>query len=325
MSYKHHVWLLKVIDVCHSIRIALPRHRLHGCACTSPLAHFYLHHADSSIRELHPFTTITHLASENRITSPDQNDLQIQFLFRKRGQINQAPQKPSKDGFATTVLNIISPPSRRRRKSQWTDQLAELAHNDTLRATSSSILLIEPPSRRASTAAFAAFPPNPTMPIQLRLEGPYFTPSDLVKYNTVVCLVAGIGISGAIAIAADFREDSRLLSTSDYICEDCGRQGHKPNIELSGNVWKKCIAVWSVKEDIFVELPFLKAGEGLEVVVKLTGEGRPRVDVLAMLRGVCKENPGSVWVCISGPDAFIAVAEEACKMVSAVEYYGARW
>lgn len=74
-----------------------------------------------------------------------------------------------------------------------------------------------------------------------------------------------------------------------------------------------------------MELPFLKAGEGLEVVVKLTGGGRPRVDILAMLRGICKENPGSVWVYISGQDAFIAAAEEACKMVSAVEYYGARW
>jgi hypothetical protein len=76
-------------------------------------------------------------------------------------------------------------------------------------------------------------------------------------------------------------------------------------------VWQKCIIVWSVKEGAFVELPFLKADQELEIVVKLTGGGSPRVDILAMLKGICKENPGSVWVYISGPDAFIATVEEA--------------
>ena len=310
----------------YSIRIALPRHRLHGCACTSPLAHFYIHHADSSIRELHPFTTISNLGAENRITPLEQDDLHIQFLFRKRGLTNQPPENPSiNDGFAAAVLNIFSPHTRK--KYQWTDQLAQLADIDPTTSRRSSAISLEPVSRHPSAAAFAASHPHPTTDIQLRLEGPYFTPADPAKYRTVVCLVAGTGISGAIALAAGFKENGRLTATEDYICEELMSQGCQPDpeIELRGTVWKKCIVVWSVKQDTFVDLPFLIPEEGLELVVQYTGSGMVRVNLLEMLQGICEENPGSMWVYISGPNAFIAAAEEACKQVPGVDYYGARW
>ena len=34
---------------------------------------------------------------------------------------------------------------------------------------------------------------------------------------------------------------------------------------------------------------------------------------------------GSMWVYISGPNQFIAAAEEACKATPGVEWYAARW
>jgi hypothetical protein len=40
------------------------------------------------------------------------------------------------------------------------------------------------------------------MSISLRLEDPYFTPTDPARYQTVVCLVAATDISGALAIQA---------------------------------------------------------------------------------------------------------------------------
>ena len=40
--------------------------------------------------------------------------------------------------------------------------------------------------------------------IGVRAEGQYFTPADPARYHTVVCIVAGTGISGALAIIGAF-------------------------------------------------------------------------------------------------------------------------
>ena len=47
----------------------LPRTRLEGCACSSPVARFYIYH-NSAARELTPFTTKTHLALQDAVTDP---------------------------------------------------------------------------------------------------------------------------------------------------------------------------------------------------------------------------------------------------------------
>jgi hypothetical protein len=83
-----------------------------------------------------------------------------------------------------------------------------------------------------------------------------------------------------------------------------------------------------VREADFIEMPFIQPDtiEGLEIRVHKTGNGQRRLDadeVLAEFVG--EKGTGKCWVYISGPNAFIKGAEDACKKVSGLEYYGARW
>ena len=187
------------------LSLNIPRRRLDGCACKSPLAHFYVYHGDSSLRELHPFTTITHLASEAAV-DPTADTLPIQFLFRKRGSPNKeltlttppaAGQCHTCPAFTSTLL-----PLRKRRyhsQLQWTDKLASLVDNQSAHTAA-------PNSQISDSKSYDVEADNdPTSAVtQVRLEGPYFTLSDPAAYPSVVCLVAGTGISGALAIASAF-------------------------------------------------------------------------------------------------------------------------
>ncbi|KAL8792200.1 MAG: hypothetical protein Q9195_005222 [Heterodermia aff. obscurata] len=210
----------------YCLTLPLPRRRLDGCACYSPLAHFHIHHTTSSIREIHPFTTITHLAtqklstpsstSEKPLTSSSNETISIQFLFRKSD-----PTTPPK----TPPSNHQNPSSK-----QWTNKLASLVEDAQL---------LESGTMRPPTAITTS----------LRLEGPYFTPADPATYSTVICLVAGTGISGAIAIAAAY--SAQFTSPSPP--------------SLAKPKWKKCLIIWSVREADYVELPFFGRGTpGLE-------------------------------------------------------------
>lgn len=58
-------------------------------------------------------------------------------------------------------------------------------------------------------------------PISLRLEGLYFTPADPSRYQTVVCLVAGTGISSGKSLVKSIKK---------------------------GRSWTRCIVLWSVRE-----------------------------------------------------------------------------
>jgi len=319
----------------YSLSVGLPRHRLSGCSCNSPLAHFYIQHGASSIRELHPFTTVSHLASQDEETSEQETALGIQFLFRKsrRGDpaAVQAPEAlETKSEQAHPLTRMFSPKEwpcfgkRRVTKCQWTDKLAHLA---------------EKPGGRPGTSGEGLQKANTS----IRLEGPYFTPADPAKYEVVVCFVAGTGISGALAIASAFaaREDdedlnldeSRIGSNDahDLIAERAGKQ------RRTG--WRRLIICWSVRAEEYIDLPFasLSKRPGLEFRPFLTGEGRPRIDIPAVLQTVKGEKPdkmectspdgekeSSVWSYISGPNAFIVDAELACK-AAGVDYYGARW
>jgi len=324
--------IASILTWSYSVLVSLPRQRLQGCACKSPLAHFYIYHSKSSVRELHPFTTITHLASENHLTPQNEDDLSIQFIFRKRGQPAQSLDPlPRKDGFAAAMLRLFSPGTRQ--KSQWTAQLADLADPDSIPSETQRFPpkqpLGESSLRDTSKPVFGPNHPRPIIDISLRLEGPYFTPADPSSYRTVICLVAGSGISGAIAIAGAFAEHNRLSGPGNS-----GQEGPEDKRMVASSseprakrTWERCVIVWSVREDDYVAMPFLKpeSTDNLEVRIQLTGKGRPRMDVNETLTEICAEKPTSTWVYISGPDAFISAAEKACREIAGLDYFGARW
>ncbi|KAL6720368.1 hypothetical protein ACLMJK_002289 [Lecanora helva] len=278
------------------LTLPLPRRRLDGCACHSPLAHFHIHHTESSIREIHPFTTITHLASQKVatpsstsqkvITLPrnDKETVTVQFLFRKS------------QNTPTPTLSTNHPQEEKKSK-EWTNKLASLVEEPILTSDSTSEKTEDPEKN-----------PNPssTHHTSLRLEGPYFTPAEPSRYSTVICLVAGTGISGAIAIAAAFRSSR-------------GEQNPR---------WKRCVIFWSVRETEYIRLPFLPEDTpGLEVRPHLTGKGRARLDAGRAIGEVLEcgaETREGVWVYLSGPNPFIESGERACRELR-VAYYGARW
>lgn len=252
----------------NSLAVPLPRRRLDGCSCSSPLAHFYIHHSDSSIRELHPFTTITHLASQNSVTDAKHDDIEIQFLFRKRAipapspfthtatsastseseeKLITAPQVEK--GFAPALFGTLRRMRRKRKATgQWTDRLAGL--------------VVE--SNTSNTSGKSA-----GIPVSLRLEGPYFTPADPKRYRTVVCLVAGTGVSGALAISSMFRELERESAVPGGIRREgakdgiegevvkVGEEGKWAKVVKGERVWTRCVVLWSLREDTHVEMPEL--------------------------------------------------------------------
>ncbi|MCJ1432439.1 hypothetical protein MMC27_001795 [Xylographa pallens] len=320
----------------YSLVLGLPRHRLDGCACTSPLAHFYIHHAESSVRELHPFTTITHLASQNRLTPQTEDDLPVQFLFRKRGIPSVSGTTPKKHAWIA-VLNFFS--VKPKPSFQWTDKLAGLAdrapsisadvEKSALDRSSSTL-----PFGQSQTGHLDQSQPLSMVDIGLRLEGPYFTPADPSRYKTVICFVAGTGVSGAIAIAAAFidmkrqqmdtRKEDTLSSSKEVLSVPALCSSSKYS---ASSTWQRCVVFWSVRADDYVELPFFNdPSSSLELHVHRTGKDRPRLDIAEALASVCHETPGgSTWCYLSGPNAFIAAGETACKAREGVDFYGARW
>jgi len=306
-AYLDACYVNRILTTC-SVTTPLPRARLTGCSCRSPLAHFYIHHAGSSIRELHPFTTITHLASKHSETPLMDDDFPIQFLFRKRTRPDQPASDVPNLGRLGALRRLLRGKKSRAHSAQWTDKLAGLVdkqqeHDLSFSKTDDS----------HSTPGKQSFP---KINIALRLEGPYFSPADPSRYHKVVCLVAGTGISGAIAIAGAFvvSQRSRLETTSE-----------KP-IMPTRSPWQKCSIIWSVKSTDFVELPFIEKCEGLEMQTYLTGPGRARVDVDQVLGDVREAEPkGRTWVYISGPNPFIEAGKRACKAAGDVEFYAPSW
>ena len=227
------------------LTVPLPRNRLKGCACHSPLAHFHIHHTESSIREIHPFTTITHLASQKLSSSDSDKDTMIQFLFRK------SKASPS---FASTEKS-----SERRSKREWTNKLADLVDEATID--------LSPPSEKIDGADLQRQRLSAQYQTSLRLEGPYFTPANPASYDTVICLVAGTGVSGAIAIAAAFRQQPMMEGLEPEVTMFGQEKIHGVPLERNftissylapskGGIWKRCVIVWSVREAEFIDLPF---------------------------------------------------------------------
>ena len=302
-----------VTDSFLSITLPLPRQRLSGCSCRSPLAHFYIHHAESSRRELHPFTTVTHLASKNNATHLDDDDFPIQFLFRKQGK------DPRQENVASPHIpplslyqRIFRGKKQRVQSTQWTARLATLAdeHRPELpKQQSNSDIDLEKPTINDALNEV-------DVDVALRLEGPYFSPADPSRYDTVVCFVAGTGVSGALAIAAAFN----YAATNDSTTQAQSRK------------WRRCIILWSVKESDDIELPFIEPkAEGLELRKYLTGPGKSRVDLRQTLSQICTEEnrkDARTWVYISGPSKYIESGKEACediKQKADLDFYAASW
>ena len=232
-----------------SLTLPLPRRRLDGCACYSPLAHFHIHHSGSSIRELHPFSTITHLASEKVASPKSEESIMIQFLFRKSKAAPSArPQQTGKR-------------REKRPSSQWTNKLAALVDEESINMSPLSEQLENPYAQKDPLASI--------QDLSLRLEGPYFTPVYPANYNTVICLVAGTGISGAISIAAAFRQQQRLQSgktdvtipvelprVSDMAEPDPSISSSSARPASADDGWKRCVVVWSVRRSDYIHLPF---------------------------------------------------------------------
>ena len=234
----------------------------------------------------------------------------IQFLFRKsETHRSNVPQ--------------TSHPREERSSKQWTNKLASLVDEAPL-DNESTIEKADDLEEQIRSR------PSSMYQTSLRLEGPYFTPANPAMYHTVICLVAGTGISGAIAISAAFSAQS----SSEQSDTTAGPNTVSPNRSLdhqvSSNtkkVWRRCIVVWSVRESDYTKLPFFnEQTPGLEVRPHLTGKGRDRLDARQTISELCSSEPatGRTWVYISGPNPFIEAGEKACRALN-VSYYGARW
>ncbi|KAL8743914.1 MAG: hypothetical protein Q9190_003779 [Brigantiaea leucoxantha] len=323
----------------YCVTVALPRTRLAGCSCRSPLAHFFIHHADSSLKEIHPFSTITHLAAQDASTPPNESQLLIQFLFRTSAKPKETTTEASFTQEAgTTLLSLFRRHTTQRlrnqgwsRSKEWTEKLASLADQRPPLSASSAMDAESPLSRQCD------------VDITLRLEGPYFSPAEPARYDSVICFVAGTGVTGAIAIGKAFVELQKSSSSSPSPSPN-GGSGHGPQNR------KRCVIIWSVREAESLDLNDLLNvdgcdGLGLEVKVFRTGKkGGARVDFEAELRAVVEtgqqadegsragdnlqEDGGKrTWVYICGPRGYLEDVKAVCKgwKNRRVDYYAAGW
>ena len=232
----------------------------------------------------------------------------IQFLFRKSKSTQQ---------FTANTDH----PREEKSSKQWTNKLASLVDDtSTTREVSQEQERdkIEDPEvqdpKRLSALHHTSH----------RLEGPYFTPANTGFYNTVICLVAGTGISGAIAIAAAFSAQGPSKNENTHAIADAFAmpsphyeernpmeairgidEGEKPDRSADERAattcqmpaptgqertWRRCIIVWSVRETEYIKLPFFKEAEnpGLEVRAHLTGPGHQRLDMEQTVREICE-------------------------------------
>jgi len=240
----------------------------------------------------------------------------IQFLFRKSQKTSQ---------FTGTTDH----PREEKSSKQWTNKLASLVDETHTTATTRSASQDKSRDRRLSDPELQS--PHHLSALyhtSLRLEGPYFTPANPGYYNTVICLVAGTGISGAIAIAAAFGAQGPTKHEETHAIADAFAipspryeernpmesmrghdQGEKPDragderaADMSCQLpvpsgqaqttWKRCIILWSVREAEYIKLPFFNeaANPGLEVRPHFTGKGHERLDMEGAVRGIVSES-----------------------------------
>ena len=167
-----------------------------------------------------------------------EESINIQFLFRQSVTVPQTQSQPSQPHL--------------KQSTQWTNKLGSLVDEESVNTTASV-----PESRLSSSLNYDSSLTTlsaPSVETALRLEGPYFTPANPSSYKTVVCLVAGTGLSGAIAIAAAFAADQRPASKDARECPTTAAT-RTMAAERVGR-WQRCIIVWSVREDDYTDIPF---------------------------------------------------------------------
>jgi hypothetical protein len=165
-----------------------------------------------------------------------------------------------KHGFAPSFFRILRKLRQRKSSAQWTDRLAEFS-KEAKHDHDTSVGL----DGNANTSLARG------EPVSLRLEGPYFTPADPSRYRTVVCFVAGTGVSGALAISGAFKE----LERQSACARKPGSKYRRPKCTVGGDfemttanskagsvvsfrrepMWIRCIVVWIVREDTYIDLP----------------------------------------------------------------------
>lgn len=158
-------------------------------------------------------------------------------------------------------------PSVKKRK-QWTSRLASLADEEhgtgTPAVVDSKARFDSSDQSSARSLSLYSFDESEQhADLRLRLEGPYFTAANPMRYKTVVCLVAGTGVTGAMAIAAAFRAHED--------CEKCSQSSNKEGIRRTDTDskprlecrerWRRCIIVWSIRESEYVDFAMINNGK----------------------------------------------------------------
>lgn len=182
--------------------------------------------------------------------------------------LDPAPVSKIQKGLKPAIFKLSRIFGAQKKQPQWTDRLASLASKEALPSTE---LTLVDPQQEARTERYMPLRYSKEVAVSLRLEGPYFTPADPARYQTVVCLVAGTGVSGALAIVNSFKELERQCASEDGSCSGpkarCSiappqrevkemRQGRGSIISARGTTrkWTRCVVIWSVREDSFVNL-----------------------------------------------------------------------
>lgn len=97
--------------------------------------------------------------------------------------------------------------------------------------------------------------------VPFRLEGPYFTVADPSRYKTVICIVAGTGVSGAIAIARAFLEQKRQQAAVLQI----GSEWEANDNPAATSIWERCVIIWSVRADAYMNLPYMEGEQPISM------------------------------------------------------------
>ena len=228
-----------------------------------------------------------------------------------------------------------------KKSTQWTNRLGSLVDEEKAKASLSdnSNGGVTPSTLRTMSSGFSDAISNYEVETPLRLEGPYFTPANPEAYKTVVCLVAGTGLSGAIAIAAAFQAQQRARPRSTLRAPALARTMASESTRL----WERCIVIWTVREDSFVDMQeFFRRkcalhlcenyqriialeSPGLEFRVHKTGGAQPRPNMSEALMGICGDKGRDCWCYISGPNGFISAAEQSCSQIKSLNWFAARW
>lgn len=177
--------------------------------------------------------------------------------------------------------------------------------------------------------------------LTVRLEGPYFTAAHPMAFDTVVCLVAGTGITGAIAIASGFRAQQTVHSSTTASTFDEERQ-ENTQVRARKAQCTRCIVVWCVRADDFVKIPVVSGkclqvfnessaiptdtslielqNDGLDLRIHRTGGGAPRPSISGILHDICQQDGSRTWAYVCGPKGFVMAAERACMSISGLTW-----